>query len=266
MLIPFLLFMFASAGNSGTVPDFQWKGPLTAGRTVEFQTINGNIQVEQSSDDEVEVTVFKTGSRPDPASVPIAMVWDDDSLVFCAMYPSPSGRPNRCEAGGIISAQLNNSDLRINYRVRVPAGVNVRARTINGSIEATLPDSTIEANTVNGRILITAKEAKASVVNGSIFASFTATDWSGSHELTAVNGTIDVELGASANLTLQASTVFGLITTDFALPVRRWLIGSSLKGTLGSGGAQLGLSTVSGSIHLRRVDPEVSQSGIGMSI
>ena len=56
-----------------------------------------------------------------------------------------------------------------------------------------------------------------------------------------------------ANADIHASTVNGHISTDFPLTVRgRMVVGKSLQGTIGSGGHELKLNTVNGSIHLRQ--------------
>ena len=238
-------------------PDFQWTGYVPPDQAVEIQTINGNIRVELTDRPDVEVAVFKTGSRPDPATVPIEMTFYEGGVVFCAVYPSSNpARPNRCTpGGGNNSVTLTDSDLRIDFIVRVPAGVAARLRTVNGSIEANVPPNAVDAAAVNGRMTITARDAKAVLVNGSILASLGNAAWTGSRDLATVNGSIDVEVLASANVSVNAHTLRGTITTDFPIAVRTNFIGVSLDGVIGTGEAALRMNTVNGSVHLRSSTP-----------
>jgi DUF4097 and DUF4098 domain-containing protein YvlB len=135
------------------------------------------------------------------------------------------------------SVTLTNRNVRVQYTVRVPAGVNFISRTVNGRITADLPESPIAA---------------ASVVNGSIVASLANVDWSGTKEFTAVNGSIDIELPGETAATVRATAVWGALGNDFGIPVHRMLIGSWFEGNINGGGPRLALTTVNGSIHLRR--------------
>jgi hypothetical protein len=54
---------------------------------------------------------------------------------------------------------------------------------------------------------------------------------------------------------VKASTVWGFITTDFTIQVQRGFVGSSLNGSINGGGPKLEMTTVNGSIHLRKALP-----------
>ena len=141
--------------------------------------------------------------------------------------------------------------------MRVPAGVKFAPRTINGSISADLAESDIAASTINGRIILsTGKPAEAQVVNGSILASLQNVEWTGSREFTAVNGSIDVELPESCHASVRANTVWGFVSNDFGIPVHRGVVGAWLTGDINGGGPGLALTTVNGSIHVRRAAAE----------
>jgi DUF4097 and DUF4098 domain-containing protein YvlB len=68
-----------------------------------------------------------------------------------------------------------------------------------------------------------------------------------------VNGSIDVALPPGVNADLAASTVNGHISSDFPITVRGRFTSRHLHGTLGSGGRELKVSTVNGSITVARV-------------
>src|SRR6266699_2142441 len=126
-------------------------------------------------------------------------------------------------------------------------------RTVNGDVGAADLTGDVEANTVNGSIRIsTAGYAEAQTVNGEIVASLGRATWSNALEFRTVNGGITLDLPAGLSTEVRATTVNGDIETDFPLTVTGRLGPRSLRGTIGSGGRQLALSTVNGSIKLRK--------------
>jgi len=72
-------------------------------------------------------------------------------------------------------------------------------------------------------------------------------------DFSTVNGSITLELPEDAGAEVTAKSVNGGIETDFPILVQRaGFVGRSLHGTIGRGGPRLELSTVNGSIRLRR--------------
>jgi DUF4097 and DUF4098 domain-containing protein YvlB len=106
---------------------------------------------------------------------------------------------------------------------------------------------------VNGGIEVeTTGRAQGQTVNGGVKVALGRADWSGEWEFLTVNGGIEVTLPANANLRVEAETVNGDISTDFPLTVQGRFGPRSVHGTIGSGGRDLELSTVNGSIRLRK--------------
>jgi DUF4097 and DUF4098 domain-containing protein YvlB len=94
----------------------------------------------------------------------------------------------------------------------------------------------------------------ARTVNGSIESRMGRADWSGEAEFSTVNGSITLELPASAGAEVDAKTVNGGIDTDFPLEVSGRFMRRRLRGTIGGGGRRLTLETVNGGIHLRKAN------------
>ena len=142
----------------------------------------------------------------------------------------------------------------------MPAGVLFTVVDINGDIKASGLTAGIQTTTVNGQVTLSASgAAQATTVNGSIVASFANTDWVGSHSLTTVNGSIDVTIPGSANVVIHATTVHGVVSNDFPITLHNstgFFCGTGANatgnGTIGAGGGTLDLTTVNGSIHLRK--------------
>lgn len=235
--------------------DFEWKGRVAAGGTLEIKGVNGSIEAQPASGGEIEVTARKTARRSDPDSVEIKVVEHADGVTICAVYPTPAGsdHSNECAPahGGHMSTRDN--DVKVDFSVRVPAGVKLAATTVNGEIEAGPLDADAELQTVNGSIRAESKGlVRAETVNGSIDARMGRADWTGRLELQTVNGSVTVELPASASADVTAKTVNGEIETDFPLSVQGRVSRRRLSGTIGSGGRGLEIETVNGGIRLRK--------------
>lgn len=234
--------------------DFSWHGNVAPGQSIEIKGVNGTIHAERGSGTEVAVEAVKTGRRSDPRSVTVQVVPHGDGVTICAMYPSSDwGRPNECAPGSGGRMNTNNNDVRVEFTVRVPAGVRFIGRTVNGEVEAESLASDVVANSVNGKIQVsTSGRAEAKTVNGSITARLGQTAESQPIEFETVNGSIEIELPASVNATMHASTVNGHISTDLPLMIHGKFTGREITGTIGQGGPELSLRTVNGSIDLRR--------------
>jgi DUF4097 and DUF4098 domain-containing protein YvlB len=246
----------AAAPASLMAQDFEWSGRLAAGQAIEVKGINGDIEALQASGNQVEVTaVKKEGHRGYAEEVTFEVLEHDGGVTICAMYPNePGKRENECREGGHGRMNVHDNDTEVDFTVRVPAGVDLVARTVNGGIETGALSGDVRAYTVNGSIEIAAAGfAEANTVNGSIRASVGRADWSGDLDFQTVNGSITLELPADLNARVEASTVNGDMHTDFPLTIQGRWGPRSLKGTIGEGGRTLHLSTVNGGISLRRI-------------
>lgn len=233
--------------------DFQWRGRVAAGKTVEIKGVNGAIEASLASGDEAEVTATKRGRRSDPESVRVEVVEHADGVTICAVYPDVEGRRNECRPGSGGRMSTRDNDVNVHFTVKVPRGVGFSPRTVNGEVEAMGLEGDVNATTVNGSIqLSTSGRAEAQTVNGSIRASAGRADWAGDAEFKTVNGSITVTLPASTGAEVRAATVNGEIETDFPLTVSGRVSRRHLSGTIGGGGRRLELETVNGSIHLRK--------------
>jgi hypothetical protein len=248
-LAPALVLLFAVPGAAD---DFRWQGRLPAGKTIEVRGINGDIDARPASGPEVEVTAVKRARKSDPAEVKVEMVEHEDGVTICAVYPSRSGRSNRCGPGERMGDTWNN-DVEVRFTVRVPAGVHFVGRTVNGGIEADGLPADAAVYTVNGSVNVRASgETRAETVNGSIRASMGRSDGREPLSFKTVNGGITVELPASTEADVHAATVNGGIETDFPLTVKGRWVGRRIDGQIGAGGRKLELETVNGSITLRK--------------
>lgn len=252
-LLPLVAMLMAAFAPSAAAQDFQWTGSLPQGRTLEIRGINGDVTAGPARGNTIEVTAEKTARRDDPNSVRIEVVQSEAGVTICAVYPNAEdSRPNECAPGG-ERMRVRNSDVRVNFTVKVPAGVRFSGHTVNGDVEAERLNGDLELHTVNGGIAFsTTGQADASTVNGSIRGDIGRADWSDPLALKTVNGSITLTLPSGLNADFKASTVNGDIETDFPVTLSGRISRRRLEGTIGSGGRQLTISTVNGGITLKR--------------
>ena len=232
--------------------DFQWRGSLSPGQTIEIKGVNGTVHAGLSTTGQVEVTARRTAQRSNPADVRIEVVPHSGGVTICAVYPAAPGRePNTCQPGAGGHSSTRDNDTSVRFEVRVPAGVDFAGRTVNGSIEGESLQSDSQAQTVNGSVkLSTTGRATATTVNGSVNVELGRTDWPDGATFKTVNGGITLTLPGVVDADLQAETVNGSVTSDFPITVTGAFNRRTLRGRIGSGGHTLTLSTVNGSIKL----------------
>ena len=234
--------------------DFQWRGSVAQGRSIEIKGVNGDVRAEPAGGNEVEVVAVKTARRDDPNSVRIEVVPHAGGVTVCAVYPSRDGqRANECAPGEGGRMNVQNNDVTVRFTVRVPAGVLFVGKTVNGQVEANRLNGDVALTTVNGSVTFsTTGGARASTVNGSIKGEMGRADWTDTLEMSTVNGGITLTLPPTLNTDVKASTVNGDISTDFPLTMTGRISRRRLEGTIGGGGRLLSLESVNGSITLKR--------------
>jgi hypothetical protein len=244
----------ANANRADSSNDFRWSGRVSPGGTIEIKGILGNVKAEASSSGEVEVVAVKSGRRSDPKEVEIRVVEHSGGVTICAVYPSGNpNRPNDCQPGENWHSSTHNNDVNVEFTVRVPQGVRFRGSTINGNVETGALGSDVEATTVNGSIRISAAGiAQATTINGSITASLGNANWTSPLEFKTVNGGITLDLPSNTSAEVSAETLNGDISSDFPMNTLTRVGRKHLNGTIGSGGRELSLKTINGSIQLRR--------------
>lgn len=249
----------AITAPTAVAQDFSWKGKLAQGKRLEIKGVNGDIQAMLAAGDEIEVTAEKRARRSDPDEVEIRVVESQDGVTICAVYPTPrrARHENDCEAGDHWHSNTENNDVNVDFTVRVPAGIDLDVRTVNGEVEANGLRGNVDASTVNGGVIVsTTGLAEASTVNGSIRASLGRSDFRHA-EFSTVNGGITLELPADLAAEVRAETLNGDIDSDFPMTISgtRRFSPRRIVATIGDPGAgrTLYLKTVNGSLKLRKL-------------
>lgn len=248
-----LLGLLVSAGPVAA-QDFRWDGAIGNGKTLEVRGINGRIEASRATSAKAEVTATKRARKSDPDEVEIKVVEHAGGVTICALYPARrASRSNDCEPGGGHGHDIRDNDVEVNFSVRVPAGVNFIAATVNGDARAIDMPADADISTVNGDVDVSAAgHAEGTTVNGSIEATMGQANWTGDLDFTTVNGGITVTLPANLDADIEATTVNGSVDSDFPITVQGRMKPRELRGRIGKGGRELELTTVNGSIRLRK--------------
>lgn len=243
----------APRGERQFADDYRWSGAIEVGDELEIKGINGSIEVVLASGRDVVVTAEARGRRSSVESVGVERVEHARGMTFCAVYPTPeSERENECAPGDGGRMSTRDNDVRVDFRIEVPAGVELVARTVNGAIEIRDIESDVVANTVNGDVDIsTTGFAEAETVNGSIDATMGARDLRAGASFSTVNGSITLDLHDDVDADIDAEWLNGGFESDLPFAVQGRISRRSARGVLGEGGPRLELSTVNGSIRIR---------------
>ncbi|HEX8392836.1 MAG TPA: DUF4097 family beta strand repeat-containing protein [Longimicrobium sp.] len=261
----------ATAGQE----DFRWSGRVARGRQIEIKGLFGDVRAEPATGDEVQVTGRRRG--PNAAQVRIVVDQNDEGVTICTIYPGSDGDDDRraendCDGDrdGDHNGTVDSDDARIDWVVRVPAGVTFSAGTIDGNITAEGLRGPVAAASVSGDVTVsTSGSARAATVSGDVIASFGEVG-DEEMEFASVSGNVLLRLASGVNASVQAQTLSGQIESDFDL--RRGSmtdsdddddndrggmnidirIGRQARGDIGRGGRELSVTTVSGDIRLER--------------
>lgn len=152
----------------------------------------------------------------------------------------------------------------IEWTIKVPKGVVLDLRTVNGGVRLNNLSNEIHAKTTNGGVHgagILSKTVEASAVNGGIDFEVAAPLAEGdSLQLDTVNGGVMLKLPQESKATISARCVNGGVNVDELEITREQGENQSerrrrLNGTMNGGGAEVKLNTTNGGVHLVKATP-----------
>lgn len=247
------------AGAQERDASFKWTSGIEAGRTVYVRNLNGAVRVESGAGATAEVRAEKKWRKGDPKDVTItAEKTAKGDILVCAVW---GDRNTRCDEDG-YRAQGDGSwwkshrdnDVSVEFTIILPKGVKIDASTVNGGLDIAGATAAVLAKTVNGGIEASSLggPVRASTVNGGIRVR-AGSMGDGPVEYSTVNGGVTLELPEGLNVDLDMSTVNGSVSSDdFPITVQGRLDRRHIRGKIGTGGPTLKISTVNGSIRLKR--------------
>jgi hypothetical protein len=140
----------------------------------------------------------------------------------------------------------------IKYFIKVPAGVVVEARTVNGGVRVNNVPNDVTVESVNGGVRGSgiSGHLDANTTNGGIEVDVDALADAGV-KLATVNGGVELTLPKAAKANISARvTNGGLHTGDLPIETTGEKNRRRLEGTLNGGGSPVELATTNGGIHL----------------
>ncbi len=221
---------------------------LDAGGSLAVANVNGSIDIKASDGGQVILHAIKTADNADCLET-----------VTIAIEASPAdGKTNklRIETKHSKRSWLSwgGCNASVAYRLTIPRSADAKATSVNGRVMIENVQGGIDAKTVNGAVKISGAggAVAAETVNGTVQAGIADTPVGSGYSFKTVNGSLRVSLPPGVSGKFQATTINGVIKTDFPLEVRKhkhWGK-KSIDAQLGAGGAGFSFSTVNGSIDI----------------
>jgi hypothetical protein len=240
-------------GHGGLNFDFagkaqdEWSRTYTvaAGGRFELININGQISAEASDGAAIEVKAersAKAGSddaaRAMLGKIELRDVVGEGRVRVEVWVPRFSG-------GG---------EHQVKWTVKVPRGMAVDLRTVNGGVKLDRLQGEIRARTTNGGITGSALQPTgldAAVTNGGVVIELATAISSGIFQIEAVNGGIELSLPPDSKADITGRCVNGgIAVNDLAVQTIGEQSRRRLEGTLNGGGAKITLETVNGGLRL----------------
>lgn len=218
--------------------------PLASGGNFQLDNINGSVQVEGWDRDEVEVSAVKTAQNG-PSNLDQVQI-DVESLpghvAVHTRYPTATG-----------------NGVTVEYRVHVPFRVLLAAvKTVNGSVLVRGVQGGGDLRSVNGDVRVTnsAGRFNAKTTNGNLTLQLRDVANGAPMNIETVNGSVVLTLPSNAGANLNVQNMNGDFSSE--LPVNAATKPTNLgsfRARLGSGGGEISLRTINGTIHLSRERP-----------
>jgi DUF4097 and DUF4098 domain-containing protein YvlB len=220
---------------------------VTPGGRLEIININGRITAEPASGSEVEV-------RAERSARSISDEQARDLLGKIEMREEVGADRIRVE---VRAPRLSGpSGHEIKWMIRVPNGVAVDLRTVNGGVRMSALQGDIRARSTNGGIVgsrLAASSLDASVTNGGVEIELASAPSSGTFDLESVNGGVTLSLPSDSKADIVARCVNGGISvTGLDVVVMGEQTRRRLDGKLNGGGARVSMETVNGGVKIER--------------
>jgi hypothetical protein len=233
---------------SGRAQD-EWARSYTVepGGRLELINVNGRITAEPSDGQQIELRAERIAKATSDEAA-------KDLLSQIEMREEVSGDKVRVE---VRSPRLRGpSGHEFKWTVKVPRGVAVDLRTVNGGVHLTGLDGEVRARSTNGGIkgmALRARSVDAAVTNGGVDIELAQAVSSGAFELESVNGGVTLSLPEDSRADITGRCVNGGISTS-GLPLEP--VGEQTRrrmdARLNGGGARISMQTVNGGVRIHR--------------
>jgi hypothetical protein len=219
---------------------------VSAGGRFELINVNGKISAEASDGDSIEVKAERTGKGTTDEAA-------KDALARIEMREEVGDNRVRIE---VRPPRFRGAGHEIKWTVKIPKGVAVDLRTVNGGVAMTRLDGEVRARSTNGGIkglAISSESLDAAVTNGGVEIELAGAPRSGSIDLESVNGGVSLVLPGDSKADISARCVNGGISINgLELEIVGEQTRRKVEGKLNGGGARVTLDTTNGGVRISR--------------
>jgi hypothetical protein len=215
---------------------------VPAGGRLEIINVNGRITAEASDGQEVHLSAAR--------SVKAATDEGAKELLGKIEMREEVGE-GRVRVEVRAPRSSGSSGHEIKWTIKVPRGVAVDLRTVNGGVHMLGLEGDLRARSTNGGITgkaLIASSVDAAVTNGGVDIELAKAVTSGSFELEAVNGGVSIHLPEGTKADISGRCVNGGISADLPIETIGEQSRRRLEGRLNGGGARIALETVNGGV------------------
>jgi hypothetical protein len=133
---------------------WHWSGVVPPGGTLELRLVRGSVRAETSSRSTVEILTSLRGTRSNPASVRLVVDTTVAGIHVQDRYPAMSASAIRagCLPPSDGRGDYWHSDVRLETVVRVPVGVRLVVRLMDGDIDVRALEGPREVRTNQGAV------------------------------------------------------------------------------------------------------------------
>lgn len=226
---------------------------VAPGGRLELINVNGRITAEPSDGSEIELRAERTAKATSDEAAKELLGRIEMREEVGADRVRVEVRPPR---------QSGPAGHEFKWTVKVPRGVSVDLRTVNGGVHVTGLDAEVRARSTNGGIkglALIPSSVDASVTNGGVEIELARPVDSGTFQLEAVNGGVSIDIPESSKADIAGRCVNGGISiSGLSLETVGEQSRRRLDAKLNGGGARISLETVNGGVRIGRAAPSTN--------
>lgn len=210
---------------------------LTPGALVSIESISGPVDIDKANGNTAEVYIVRS---------------------------APTQRDLDCyrtiveQTGGGLTIrndqQCTNVRSRQRVRVSMPANVNLRIESVSGDVHVAAIDGSARLNSISGGVWMeqAGGDINVSSVSGSVNLNVTRLNARGLR-LNSISGSVSLRLADAINADVRVASISGHFSSEIPGVTINKVGDSHFRAQVGSGGTPISISSISGTVTLRRV-------------
>jgi Putative adhesin len=209
---------------------------LAPGATVSISTVSGPVDVETASGNTVDVHIVRS-----------AQTQRELDCYRTVVEQTPTGLSIRHEQ------ECRTVRARQRVRLSVPKDVNLRIETVSGDVHIAAIDGSVRLSSISGGVWLeqAGGDLNISSISGQVHLNITKLNQHGVR-LSSISGQVLLALADSINASVRVSSISGDFDSEIPGVTVDKVGDSDYRAQIGRGGAPISISSVSGSVTLRR--------------